>query len=438
MKRFCEQGYRLFAISLFFACTLPALQVAAQSDQFGSNNLYYNHQYNTGKFTNAQYDDINLTYNDFYENLAPYGQWIEDPHYGFVWSPNVEANFRPYYTQGHWALTDYGNTWVSDYQWGWAPFHYGRWTFDAYYGWLWIPGTTWGPAWVSWRSGNGSFGWAPLDPEYEFTPSDFKEYHCPKDWWVFLPPRYLYGGDYYRYWYGPFGNSTVLKSTTPIDNTYVNEGVTYVAGPGAPQIEKVSKKPVSVFKLYNAGSPKAAFVHNDVIKMYRPSEVKPTLADGERPVPPNAIAAPRPMARTAAAVNSNSGSTPAFRNELPNMNTHSVTSPIPSQNTSVTGAEKAGEVIRADKNVYQSSVSVPEPQRPRQSTNGKLAAPKKALPSQQPQIPEPVVIPVKKDDDKKSAIRQKADPVPDLPQQSKERPQLIPSQAPEPIKPPEN
>src|SRR4051812_3364517 len=71
----------------------------------------------------AQYD-ANVSYNDFYDNLEPYGQWIEDPKFGYVWSPNVNGDFRPYYTNGHWAMTDYGNTWISDYPWGWACFHY--------------------------------------------------------------------------------------------------------------------------------------------------------------------------------------------------------------------------------------------------------------------------------------------------------------------------
>ncbi len=58
----------------------------------------------------AQYDDTYVSFNDFYDNLAPYGQWIEDPQYGYVWSPNEDANFRPYYTNGYWVMTDYGNT----------------------------------------------------------------------------------------------------------------------------------------------------------------------------------------------------------------------------------------------------------------------------------------------------------------------------------------
>ncbi len=70
----------------------------------------------------------------FYNELEPYGQWIDDPEYGYVWIPDASPGFRPYYSGGHWVMTRYGAMWVSSYPWGWAPFHYGRWTYSAYYG----------------------------------------------------------------------------------------------------------------------------------------------------------------------------------------------------------------------------------------------------------------------------------------------------------------
>ncbi len=435
MKRYYKQALVATSLGLFTILGIGSQEAKAQSDPFGSNNQYYNEQYNSGIYTNPQYGNEYVSYNDFYVNLAPYGQWIEDEHYGYVWSPNVDINFRPYYTGGHWALTDYGNTWVSDYQWGWACFHYGRWTFDSYYGWLWVPGSVWGPAWVSWRSNMGAFGWAPLSPEYEFSASDFKAYHCPKDWWVFLPPQYLYGGNYYRYWTGPLGNSTNIKGTELMDNTYISNGNTYVAGPRAAQIEKVLNKPVQLFKLLNSGSPKATYVHNDVIKMYRPSEIKATLNTGEHPAPPYAITAPHKVATVPVAVNINSGAAPAFRKDLPSLHVTPVLSPVPAQPTvSQNNNSTQTEVIRADKNTYQSSVKVPEPERPRQA-GAVLPPPKKSLPPQQAQKPEPVTMPNKKNSDTKSTTRQQADPLPAQPVQDQPRAEPIPSQHPEPIKP---
>jgi uncharacterized membrane protein YgcG len=106
-------------------------------------------------------------YTQFQSALAPYGSWYDDPTYGNVWSPyasTVGADFMPYASCGHWLMSEYGWTWVSDLSWGWAPFHYGRWIPITGRGWSWVPGTMWGPAWVSWRSGHGYVGWSPLPP----------------------------------------------------------------------------------------------------------------------------------------------------------------------------------------------------------------------------------------------------------------------------------
>jgi hypothetical protein len=105
---------------------------------------------------------VSVSIQTFYDELSPYGQWMDYGSYGYAWRPNTRGDFRPYYTGGRWAMTEYGNTWVSDYDWGWAPFHYGRWTYDDYYGWIWIPDTEWGPAWVTWRDNGSYYGWAPM------------------------------------------------------------------------------------------------------------------------------------------------------------------------------------------------------------------------------------------------------------------------------------
>ncbi len=108
---------------------------------------------------------------DFREPLAPYGNWVEDASYGTVWVPRNEVvgnDFAPYVSGGHWAYED-DYVWVSDYDWGWAPFHYGRWVWAAGRGWAWIPGRTYAGAWVVWRTGGygyGYVGWAPAPPAW--------------------------------------------------------------------------------------------------------------------------------------------------------------------------------------------------------------------------------------------------------------------------------
>ncbi len=92
--------------------------------------------------------------------LVDYGDWDQEPDYGYVWYPRVDVGWSPY-TYGRWGYTHWGHTWISSEPWGWAPYHYGRWGF-GHRGWYWIPGATWGPAWVSFAIGPTWVGWSPL------------------------------------------------------------------------------------------------------------------------------------------------------------------------------------------------------------------------------------------------------------------------------------
>ncbi|HLH57141.1 MAG TPA: DUF6600 domain-containing protein, partial [Verrucomicrobiae bacterium] len=101
---------------------------------------------------------------DFYGPLEPYGGWVDVSGYGRCWRPaTVSAEWRPYQI-GHWEWTDAGWYWVSDDPWAWACYHYGNWVLDPVYGWVWVPGTEWAPAWVAWREAPDYIGWAPCGP----------------------------------------------------------------------------------------------------------------------------------------------------------------------------------------------------------------------------------------------------------------------------------
>ncbi len=133
----------------------------------------------TDNIINAQYQNnwpaLNRSYQEnyfsidfFYENLSPYGEWIEIENDLIVWRPtHIPFNWKPY-TNGRWLWTNEGWFWDSNEPFGWAVYHYGRWHFDEYYGWLWLPDTQWAPAWVEWRYSDNFIGWAPLSPYASF------------------------------------------------------------------------------------------------------------------------------------------------------------------------------------------------------------------------------------------------------------------------------
>lgn len=225
----------------------------------------------------AQDEDISLQ--TFYDELSPYGTWIQDPQYGYVWRPDVDQReFRPYYTNGRWVMTEYGNTWVSEYDWGWAPFHYGRWVTDRYNQWMWIPDTTWGPAWVNWRSGGGQYGWAPLGPSISIG------FNVPSFWWVFVPQTRIYIDRFPRY--RSYRNSRYINNTVIINNVYVHNRNTYYTGPRRDEIRRVTNRDVTVYNINRINRPGRNSISNNTVNIYNP---RPARGADNRNAAPRAV-----------------------------------------------------------------------------------------------------------------------------------------------------
>ena len=156
-----------------------------------------------------------------------------DP-YGYVWVPrHMGYRWRPY-SDGRWAWTDYGWTWMDNSEWGWIPFHYGRWNMDNDIGWYWVPGTTWGPAWVTWRSNDMYMGWAPLPPGVDLRAGmDFASLRIdvPGSFWIFIGGSHFLDPDVHSYVLPYERNVTIVNNTTVYNNfdfrgdRFVNDGV---------------------------------------------------------------------------------------------------------------------------------------------------------------------------------------------------------------------
>ena len=142
---------------------------------------------------------------EFSPHLAPYGFWVDDPHYGRVWVPTrsvVGAGFAPYVSSGHWEFT-VGDEWlwVSDYPFGWITFHYGRWVSISNGGWGWVPGYTYAPAWVDFRIGaTGYIGWGPVAPYYVWRNGVFLSVGVGRSWpYYYCPTAYVFAPGLHRH-----------------------------------------------------------------------------------------------------------------------------------------------------------------------------------------------------------------------------------------------
>lgn len=215
---------------------------------------------------------VQITYQDFYDQLSPYGRWMEYPDYGYVWMPNVGADFRPYSTNGRWVWSDeYEWIWASDYSWGWAPFHYGRWFQDPMYGWMWMPGYEWAPAWVAWRDGGDYYGWAPLRPGINIGINfSIGSYNPPVDYWCFAPRRYIASPRIYNYCLPARQNVTIINNTTIINNYGRRGNNVFVTGPRRGDAERYAGNIRSV-RFREVNSPGRARVRNNEVSFYRPN-----------------------------------------------------------------------------------------------------------------------------------------------------------------------
>ncbi|OGT21679.1 MAG: hypothetical protein A2V90_00355 [Gammaproteobacteria bacterium RBG_16_57_12] len=243
--------------------------------------------------------DIHSDVGLFYQELAPFGEWISTPQYGHIWIPNsTPLGWRPY-TLGHWSYNErVGWIWISYWQWGWATFHYGRWINHPDYGWAWIPGTDWAPAWVAWRSGNGWIGWAPLPPEAAWednkglTGSMEKiEKHIPFHAWSFVPQDAIFSRELHtREIIMSARNVTVLPLTKPVTRY---EAVNHQVINHGADIEQLrmtaglATKPVRLVDVTYPAALEATKVGKDELALFRPtmdltSEIEPPKPGAER------------------------------------------------------------------------------------------------------------------------------------------------------------
>jgi hypothetical protein len=188
---------------------------------------------------------VSFSVSVFNAPLGQCGSWVDRPGYGRCWHPAyVSSDWRPY-CEGYWLWTDGGWYWVSDEQWAWATYHYGRWVEDSYYGWVWVPDTEWAPSWVSWRQGDDYVGWAPLPPGSSFGPDGYVVVReQPPRAFVFVEIGHFAEPIHRRAVI--VNNVTIINKTVNITKINRVNNVVVNNGPKVENIEKVSSRKLTV------------------------------------------------------------------------------------------------------------------------------------------------------------------------------------------------
>jgi len=207
--------------------------------------------------TKAQSVNVNVSFSTFQNDLDPYGTWMDNPRFGQVWVYE-DPNFKPYYTNGHWEYTSYGWSWVSDFEWGWAPFHYGRWEYDPLYGWMWIPGYEWASAWVSWSSYDDYYGWAPLGYGLGINISFGS---IPYDRWNFIPRRNICDRDFYRHRVS-HNNNHIFRNAVVINNYYNGREGRFNRGPDRNEVQRHTRTRIVERSTFRGRPQNVAIDHN--------------------------------------------------------------------------------------------------------------------------------------------------------------------------------
>ena len=249
-----------------------------------------------------------ISFQQFYNGLDAYGKWINTDKYGYVFQPTeTDPNWAPY-TNGRWVNTNAGMTWAGNDPFSWATDHYGRWANLENYGWVWVPGYTWGPGWVSWRQSNddADVGWAPLPPDSDMgidyssndEDSDDYGYHIGDDadlyydigpwWYTWLPVAYFGDRDCWRHYYPRGDNFARIgrsRNVTNINFTRGEDGRSgrvREEGPSLATLNAESQNRVPNAQLTRASTLDNAGMRGGTLGVFAPS-VDPSTRASARP-----------------------------------------------------------------------------------------------------------------------------------------------------------
>jgi hypothetical protein len=309
----------LFTLGLGLALALGSLRVSAQDAGNGQENI----DDQTGATAtdmpgeSASTPTGSISFQQFYNALGQYGTWTNTDKYGYVFQPTeTDPNWAPY-TNGRWVHSDAGLTWNGNDAFSWATDHYGRWVNLEGTGWVWVPGYTWGPGWVSWRQSDdgNDVGWAPLPPDsnvgidyYGDNDTEDYGYHIGDDadevygigpWWYTFVPVIWFGDPFcFRHYHNRGDNFARIGHSHNVTNINFTRGdgrgrfgSVRAAGPSLASLNARSQTPVQNVQLARASTlDNAGLRNNGTLGVFAPS-VDPSTRTTSRPANVSGIAA---------------------------------------------------------------------------------------------------------------------------------------------------
>lgn len=246
-------------------------------------------------FTESNEDLTTVDYKEFYDQLAPYGEWVqvkpeeiglkpktallknsgnsstslsnllgikdayasssENPEILFVWKPSTdlavvsvagEAPVYVPYSNGQWVHTDAGWYFKAPTPEEEIVHHYGRWVNTASDGWLWVPGRVWAPAWVDWKQNDSYVAWAPVPPSVYIVDNTINVPPIDEDRYVIVEKKYFAQPQLYKYMYKENKNKIMIKEMTKTNGIMIINKTIINKGPEVTDIEKYWGKKIEI------------------------------------------------------------------------------------------------------------------------------------------------------------------------------------------------
>ncbi len=250
-------------------------------------------------FTENDEDLLTVDYKEFYDELAPHGEWIEvtDKELGvdlvkssassveghkkislsdlfgvkeafaedislgtfFVWKPSpelavtasageTEPVYVPY-TNGQWTYTDAGWYFKAPTPYEEIVHHYGRWSYTPSLGWVWLPGRVWSPAWVDWREDDSHIAWTPVPPSVYIVENTLPPPPVYNERYVVVEKQYFTSPYVYKYVYRNSGNKFTATTWNRVGGITVLNKKVINNGPDFSLFQKLNRERLRMIRL---------------------------------------------------------------------------------------------------------------------------------------------------------------------------------------------
>ena len=283
------------SLLVFLSCTKTAKEQNEQQDK----NLETSSIDETD-FTETDEDLTTVDYKEFYDQLSPYGEWVQvkseeiglqsktaqsispgnnnfslsnllgikeanastgvNVEMAFVWKPSTDlavvsdggdvAVYEPY-TNGQWVYTDAGWYFKAPTPEEEIVHHYGRWVNSVTDGWLWVPGRVWAPAWVDWRQNDGYVAWTPVPPSVYIVNNYITVPPIEEDRYIIVEKKYFVEPQVYKYkyMYKENKNKIMIKEMTKTNRVMIKNKTIINKGPEVSDIERYWGNKIEIVKI---------------------------------------------------------------------------------------------------------------------------------------------------------------------------------------------